>query len=229
MTESSDADFSMLLASSVHDMKNSLSLLVHSFEEMYADISKENTEEVERLALLNYEISRVNNDLIQLLGVYRLQNQRLPLNLDEHFVFDLLEEQVLKNEILFNLHGITCSIDCDDSLSGYFDANLIAGVLNNVLVNAARYAKKEIKLIASVDGPYLCLRVADDGSGFPKNMISDPGGHMKNIDFHTGSTSLGLYFAAKIARLHKQKSETGYILLENGGPLSGGQFSIFIP
>lgn len=228
MTENPDADFSMLLASSIHDMKNSLSLLVHSFEEMYADISKEDTKEVKRLALLNYEISRVNNDLIQLLGVYRLQKQRLPLNLDEHFVFDLLEEQILKNEILFNLHGITCSIECDDSLTGYFDANLVAGVLNNVLVNAARYAKKEIKLIASIEEEYLCLRVADDGRGFPKDMITDPG-HMKNINFHTGSTSLGLYFAAKIARLHTKNSDTGYILLENGGPLSGGLFSIFIP
>jgi len=229
MVKKEDADFYMLLASSIHDMKNSLSLLMHSFEEMYADVSRENTKEVERLALLNYEISRVNNDLIQLLGIYRLSQERLPLNVDEHFVYELLEELILKNEILFNLHGIHCNINCDEDLTGHFDLNLITGVINNVLVNAARYAKKEIQLIATKDKNYLCLSVADDGNGFPINMIADPGGHMKNINFHTGSTSLGLYFADKIATMHKEGEKVGYMLLENNGPLKGGVFSIYLP
>jgi len=229
MTDDAEAEFSMLLASSIQDMKNSLSMLMISFEEMSLKIAAENVEETERLALLNYEVSRVNNDLIQLLGIYRLKEQRLTLNIDEHFLYDLLEEQLIKNSVLMNSNGITCNIDCADNLQGYFDHNLISGVINNVLVNAARYAKQNIRLIAVQEGHYLSLTVEDDGEGFPENMIANPEEHMKDLNFDSGSTSLGLYFAAKIARMHKQESNSGYIQLKNGGSLSGAVFTIYLP
>ena len=221
--------FTLMLASSIHDMKNSLSMLMHSCGEMAERLTPEDVEETKRMAFLNYEVSRVNNDLMQLLGIYRLKEQMLPLNIDKHFVFELLEEQLINNSFLLHARGITCEIDCEEDLEGYFDHKLIAGIINNILVNSARYANKKIRLIASQEENYLSLCVEDDGEGFPEKMLVNPEDHMNDIDFNSGSTGLGLYFAAKIAQLHKQGSKSGYIELKNGGSLSGAVFTIFLP
>jgi len=229
MTDENHIDFSLVLASSIHDMKNSLSMLLHSLDQMYGNKKPKNEDEANGLAVLHYEASRVNNDLIQLLGLYRLQKNQLPLFTDEHFVYDLLEEQVVKNNVLLTSRDITATIDCDDAFSWYFDHDLLAGVINNMLVNAIRYTKNQVKLSAAMENDHLVIKVADNGTGYPELMLKDPMGHMKGIDFHSGSTSLGLYFAGEAAKLHKRDGFHGNIHLENGGELKGGIFQITIP
>ena len=45
----------------------------------------------------------------------------------------------------------------------------------------------------------------------------------------SGSTGLGLYFAARIAELHQRQARSGRIELRNGGLLGGGEFRIYLP
>ena len=221
-------DFSLLFASSIHDMKNSLGMIVQTIDHL-TKIRARSTEEEKLLSVLHYEAQRVNNDLVRLLGLYRLQKNCLPLCIDEHHVRDLLEEQSIKIGHLLPTTNTTVVIDCEDSLSRYFDYDLISGVINNVLVNAIRYTKDQIKLIARIEKKQLLIAVEDNGSGYPCEMIVNPENHMRGVDFNTGSTSLGLYFASKVAELHQHKGKTGYISLENGGSYGGGVFKIFIP
>lgn len=221
-------DFSMVMASSVHDMKNSLSMLLHSLEQ----ISEELPEEMKtsgKVATLQYEAERVNNDLIQLLGVYRLENDKLSMHIDEHYIRDFLEELAARYEVLLNSRNITLTIECDDDLVGYFDRDMVAGIINNTLTNAARYTHDKITLKAYSDDHHTLLEVSDNGHGYPDSMCDAPGKVFKGIDFETGSTSLGLYFAYQVAKLHKQGDQTGSIALKNGGELGGGIFQITLP
>ena len=139
MSKDQPIDFSLLLASSVHDIKNSLGMLLTSLDEV-VDISKEQRPGHRRsYGILRGEASRINNALIHLLGLYKLQNQQLSLNLEEVFVRDFLEEQVESQKLLFEVYDVEVEIDCNENLTGYFDENMIAGVINNILVNCVKY------------------------------------------------------------------------------------------
>ncbi|HEY7772455.1 MAG TPA: HAMP domain-containing sensor histidine kinase [Marinagarivorans sp.] len=226
MIEPNDIDFSTVLASSVHDMKNSVSMLIASLQEVLASMPPENQQQSQQMNSLHYEASRINNELVQLLSIYRLQQKRLPLHIDQHFVLDVLEDQVARNCPLLESRNINVSMDCDADLEAYFDADLVGSVIQNVLVNGCRYTRDRLFLGAAIQDEVLCLTVADDGDGFPEAMLDYPadecsgGGH---------STQLGLYFASIIASMHKSKRGEGRIMLRNGAPLGGGVFELYIP
>ena len=221
-------EMEMLLASSIHDMKNSIAMILNSVDQLSTD-KLEPKKSDKHLAHLRYEASRLNNDLMHLLGVYRMQEQELPIAIDEYEVHEVLHHQFLKNEILLEKSNIQFELDCDEDEVWYFDNELIGGVINNVVVNAVRYCQGNICISARVENQQLCIEINDDGNGYPENMIHSPDKPLKSMDFRTGSTSLGLYFASKVANLHKKGDVCGHVELKNGGKLGGGVFAIYLP
>lgn len=222
-------DFSLVLASSVHDMKNSLGMLLNSLEVLIRDNSPKDEEQVKQFATLQYETSRINGELIQLLSIYRMENDRLPLNVDEHFVIDTLEEQLARNHMLFETRGVDVQINCDKDLNWYYDGELVGGVIHNVLVNCARYTNAKLLLNAEVVDNALCIFIADDGQGYPESMIHAPQENNMGVSFASGSTNLGLFFASEVAKMHFQDGVCGRIELKNSGPLGGGVFKLYLP
>ncbi|MGK0500492.1 MAG: signal transduction histidine kinase [Oceanicoccus sp.] len=228
MPEENHIDFSMLLASSVHDIKNSLSMLLTSLEEVIEITPEDLPEQRKSYSILRGEASRINNALIYLLGLYRLQNEQLSLNLEEIFIADFLEEQIESQQFLFDINDVKVNIDCDENLSGYFDENLIAGVINNILVNCAQYTRDQISVSAKQAEGYLVIAIDDNGSGYPQQIIDNISSDNRSIDFNSGSTNLGLFFSQQIASLHICKDRKGSIALSNNAD-SGGCFQLKIP
>jgi len=222
-------DFSLVLASSVHDMKNSLGMLLNSLEVVIDDsIEKQDDTQKKHFSILQYEALRINSELIQLLTIYRLQNKNLPLNIDENYIYETFEDQLARNDMLFKTKGIEVEINCDMDVAWFYDNELMGNVIHNVLINAARYAKNKIILSASIVNNELLVTIEDDGNGFPAFMLeAEPLGD--DVKRSSNSTQLGLFFAAKIASFHQQNTRKGYIDLSNGGALNGGVFSIHLP
>lgn len=223
----SENNLDMLLASCIHDMKNSIIMILNSVDEIQDDRDGSSNHE-KQLANLRYEASRLNNDLMHLLGVYRYEGNTLPLIIDETEVWELLHEVHLRNQVLIEKYGHKFELDCDEDEIWYCDYNLVASVINNIIVNTVRYTQSKILIKASVKNDMLCIQVNDDGSGYPENMLMEPY-EPQGINFRNGSTSLGLYFASCVAKLHRRKDQTGFIELSNGGELGGGLFSIYLP
>lgn len=222
-------DFSLIIASAVHDMKNSLSMLLHTVDQIHEELSKDDRNK-KTTATLKYEAERVNSYLIQLLGIYRFQNKMLSLHIDEYFVKDILDEQYAHYSSMLNDKEITLSLDCKEDLVWYFDREIILGVLNNALNNASRYTQKSIHISSRTEDSFLIIEIHDDGNGYPEQLLSaKPGEILNNIDFQSGSTSLGIYFAEMVTSLHKNGDKQGTIKLSNGGKYGGGVFSIFLP
>lgn len=220
-------DFSMVLALTVHDMKNSLGMLLNSLDELRME--NENTfDDSSKFNTLQYEAERIHNDLVQLLGIYRLGENNLSAHIEEHFVPDFLSEQLARHTPLLKGLDIECSIVTED-INGFFDADLLTGVLNNTINNAIRYTKTRIRLTANEQDGYLVIGVEDDGEGYPEHMQHNGTLSFKSLDFNTGSTSLGLFFVSAVADLHSEGERTGYIKLHNGGPLGGGVFELWLP
>lgn len=224
-----DIDFPAFLASMAHDMKNSLSMLLSTLDEVFSHCTSQNCPSHRPLSQMQYEATRVNNNLIQLLTLYKMDNEQLSINISQYPVLDFLEESVLQNKPLLDYKGIEVSVECDDDLTWFFDRNLIAGVINNVLNNAFRYAKNRIKLRAEDRAGWLVLRIEDDGRGYPEDMLGAAGESSTGVSFRTGSTGLGLYFASIVALAHTNRDREGSVSLSNGGEYGGGCFTITLP
>lgn len=230
MSKPTGLDFSAVLASSVHDMKNSLSLLLTSIDEIGLELSAADSPIADRMATLQYEAARVNNDLVQLLSLYKLDQNVLAPTIDEHHVRDLLEEEVARYQPLFQSREVRCQIECADDLFGFFDRDLISGVIGNVLANTIRYTRRNIEVSAEATGKGgIIIRVEDDGQGFPQRMLDQDVALNATTNFQTGSTNLGLYFAKRVAQLHQQEDRAGSVDLSNGGKLGGGVFRLILP
>ncbi|MDK8465060.1 HAMP domain-containing sensor histidine kinase [Marinobacter sp. SS13-12] len=225
--ESQSIDFSMVLASAVHDMKNSLGMLLNSLDELRQEQGN-SVGESSRFNTLQYEAERMHNDLVQLLGIYRLGENNLSAHIEEHFVPGFLSEHMARHTPLLEGLGIELAIEADD-INGFFDEDLLTGVLNNTINNAIRYTKSKIKLTASEQQGFLVVGVEDDGDGYPENMQHSGTPSFKSLNFKSGSTSLGLFFASSVAQLHNEGDRTGSIRLHNGGSLGGGVFEIWLP
>ncbi len=219
-------EFSMIMASAVHDMKNSLGMLLHSLDELRRELPDQTAES--RMNTLRYEAERVHGDLVQLLGLYRLDQDSLSARLEEHYLPDFIEAQIARHKPLLDGHGIEPDIAVGP-LSGYFDADLLAGVINDTVNNAIRYTRNRIRISAFQRENMLVIQVADDGAGYPDAMLDTTRQIPTSIDFQQGHTRLGLFFAREIARLHRNGDRYGYIQLSNGGPLGGGVFEILLP
>jgi two-component system sensor histidine kinase SenX3 len=224
-------DLTTLLASTIHDIKNTIGQLNNTLGEMVAECNLRGCETSSRLNSLRYETNRMNGSLMQLLTLYKMNKSTISLNISNHNVFDFLEENILANAPLLDSKGITVELECAEDLVWFFDRELLSGVVNNILNNAYNYANDRMKVSACIENALLAIRIEDNGKGYPDSITSVPPPQEPNrpVNFHSGSTGLGLYFAAVIAVMHKNKDKEGSIAISNGSTLGGGCFTIYLP
>lgn len=226
--ESEAIDFSFVLASSVHDMKNSLGMLLSTINAMMEKSPPKDEEQAGFFSTLEYEAARINTELVQLLSFYRMDEKSIAVVLDEHYVSDVIDEQVGRNDTLLTSRNINIDVHCDPSLSWYFDRELIEGVLNNLIVNCARYCKNQLRIDVDEQDGFLRIAVSDDGPGYPPSMLQNTS-LVQPISFSSGNTRLGLVFTRKVLELHKAYGKQGFLCIANGSALGGGVLTLHLP
>lgn len=222
-------DFSTVLAAAVHDMKNSLCLLTQTLEDLSHTVKTDCPEAKQCLASAHYEASRLNTGLVQLLSLYRAEMESLPLNVDEVFIEDLVEQLLSDNESYAQHKKMQLKVEQQPDLAWYLDNDLIILLLNDVLINAMRYSKQNILLSLFEKNDYLYVRVEDDGRGYPSSMLKATTINIQDFDISQGRTGLGLFFARLIAEAHTNGDRKGEIHLSNGGSLGGSVFTLKLP
>ncbi len=222
-------DTAMFLASSVHDMKNSISILIGGLEQVLEQVSPESFPAYQDVAHMVYESKRINSNLIQLLTLYKVGQHIYPFDPLPQSISEFATIIYSQQETLLKSKGITFEMDYDEALYWQFDEALVGSVISHALNNAIHYTKDKIKLAIRESGEMLELRVEDNGSGFPARMVQEGIDAMHGTDFQGGSTGLGLYFSAMVAKMHKRMGKTGSIGLENGGAYGGGCFVLHLP
>ena len=225
-------DFSDILASTLHDTKNSIGLLFNTLEEIISQCKAQSCSSYHGFYMLQYEIKRLNNNLIRLLSLYKATKDQFLINVDYHSVLDFFEDVLMQNEPVLNSKGIVLELDCSEELFWTFDRGLLGGVVDNIINNTFRYTKSKVMTSAREENGYLVIRIEDDGPGYPECMLFNDGQSgifSKEVNFNTGSTGLGLYFAMLVAKSHNNKQKEGFISITNGGSYGGGVFTIYIP
>ncbi|MFA9218912.1 MAG: sensor histidine kinase [Sphingomonadaceae bacterium] len=232
--QSSTPELFLFLGSTVHDMKNSLSVVSGTLERLLSAGAAPEPDAYPQLAQMLYQTKRLNDNLIQLLALYKeVGKPGYPFEPAPQRIAELVEQVASQARVLLQAKGITLDLDYPPELIWTFDEDLIIGVLVHAINNAIRYTEDRVRLAIRVDGDMLQLQVEDNGMGFPPVMLEagsaalDP--QQRGVNFLSNNSGLGLYFSREVARMHRHRQRCGSIALANGSSLGGGCFTLRLP
>lgn len=161
--------------------------------------------------------------LSELLLVQRQDSGMLEINVDSADPSDVLHMLAAEYRDLFP--HIELDVDASDAPEfGFFDDALVRLALANAVHNACRYARSKVQLSARREGAMLAFEVADDGPGFPAEMLEIDGNLPARASMH--GTGMGLYLARKIANQHTLDGQHGYVEMVNR---DGAVFRMILP
>jgi signal transduction histidine kinase len=224
-----DPDMLTFLASSVHDMKNSVSMLIGGMQKILSASDPQSFPAYEDLTQMTYEARRINSNLVQLLTLYKLGEHLYPFDPQELAVEEFLHHASEQAGALLKTRSVTLEVDAPPDLYWYIDEELVGNVIGNAFSNAVRYTKDRVRLSAHVEDGLLEIRIEDNGRGFTEAMLEQGRMACRPVDFDGGSTGLGLYFSSVIAQLHRNRGRVGQVRLSNGGAFGGGCFILTLP
>jgi K+-sensing histidine kinase KdpD len=233
MDDSDTLEFSDILASTMHDTKNSLGMLYNTLDALMSQCQGKECAFQKDHFLLQYELRRLNHNFIRMLSLYKAKKASFPISLDYHSVSDCLDEAIVVNEPLLTSKGIDIELQCPTDLFWSFDKELIMGILDSMLNNEYLYTKDKLMVSAKREDGYLVIQLEDNGPGYPEYFLIDSreksslaGSH---VSFLTGSTGLGLYFSVLVVKSHISDGREGFIRTMNGGSYNGSVFSLYLP
>ena len=220
---SAPLDLNLLAAASMHEVKNLLGQLTLSLEEI-AQAQCPGTEQ--EIASARFACSRVVDRLTEMMILYKLDGGHLHPSIAAHSPSDFLEDIMLSEK---NLTAGRIEIRMQNSAQApafwFFDRDLTESALMNAVHNALLYARSWISLSAEQNGDYLMFRVADDGAGYPPELLQASLDAPRTSDQGCG---LGLYFANHVAQAHHNQERRGKVVLENNAQ-GGAVFSLYLP
>lgn len=211
-----EINFATLMASSVHDMKNIIAAVSQAYESLIAQLPQQ-LRNSPQTRLIEQEALRLDAMLMQLLSLYKLEHEQLRLQCDYHHLDELFEDIQNRHQALLDYRQLQLHTQIeDDELEGYFDLSLLRTLLDNALGNAVKFAQSNIYLTASEQDDGILIQLRDDGAGYPSQLHGElrdlPA---SSINVSTGSTGLGLHFAAQIVAIHDQPQRSARVTLSN--------------
>ena len=220
---SAPLDLNALAASGIHEVKNLLGQLTLSLEEI-AQAQCPGTEQ--QIASARFACSRVVDRLTEMLILYKLDGGYLHPSIASHSPTDFLEDLMLAANNLTAGRVEICMQPADAAPAfWFFDRDLVESALMNAMHNALLHAGTRITLSAELHGEYLVFRVADDGAGYPAEILQAELNAPRSAAHGSG---LGLYFANSVALAHRNQALQGKVLLQNG-TAGGAVFSLYLP
>lgn len=187
------------------------------------DLSPEKT--VETVLTMQRSLTRLQRYVESMNSLQRLDDLKPQ---KRAVLFSSLCDQLKETgEILWGAHGF--SFACQGIESVFLDSELLFQVYENLLSNAARYAKEHIWAAVQADALYLTLTVRDDGPGFPPGSLKramDPYYRADKNPRQEGKMhfGLGLYLCRVLCEKHG-----GSLQVENapqGGAEITARFSV---
>ncbi len=223
-------DLTTILASSIHDMKNNLGLLLQTVETLEEQAEEPLSRRQQHYRDLRLAGLRLNQQMMQMLSLYKLQSHLYTPNVESWMMAEILEEACLEYVPLFAGRGLELDWSCAEELEGFCDRELVSGVIGNALHNALRFARGRVLLSARAwshaRGEGVQILVEDDGPGYAVPAVVSLGEDMASAD---GSTGLGLHFARLVAETHANHGVHGELHCDNESRFGGARCALRLP
>ncbi len=213
----------------VHELRNPLTV-ISGYSELLTTGAIEGvpTAALETLNVINEKATEASGLVADLLTLARVESGDLhPVTVNVTMA-DVVRDAVLRSEARIRLTGGSISWHADASLCVRGDANLIARIIDNLIVNAQTYVTDvpSIHVVAVADSDDVLVSVVDNGIGVPAGervAIFNRYFRGASTDAHQG-TGLGLYVSRECARLMG-----GDLILESSEPGVGSRFVLRLP
>ena len=200
-----------LRAAIAHDIRSPLSVL-KGYQEMLLiylpDGTIDTPQAVEMLEESMKQISRMDVFIETMRRVNSLEQRELR---PKEITVEQLREDI-RRELYILAKGKEAVLDVQETKEIFRgDREVILEVAENLLSNALRYAKEQIRVQVSLTATVLKISVSDDGNGFQEDAEKITRAfHQKNVKDSLTHTGMGMY----ISRLYCEK-HGGKLLLEN--------------
>lgn len=234
MANTTELDFSTLLASSVHDMKNTVGMMIVQLSQLQSGVG-----EREELEVLGMQASQLNQSLIQLLALYKLEQQLYLPPSEEVYLDEFCEDFAAHHQSMLEALQLKLSVDNDVDTEWTLDPALIQSALATLVTNILQLkqqrqlpvscVKLRVDTAAVAQASWLRISLEDDGPGFAPERWGHFQPQRSGIEFSTGSSGLGLYFSHLTATHHRQGEHLGFIELGQSETLGGARVSFYIP
>lgn len=157
------------LAMISHELRTPLTSIIGFTTTLLAeDVAWEADEQRDFIQTIQQEANRLHELIDHLLDLSRLEAGRMPISLEPHSFYDILEDALPQLHTLTQEHKL--SMHLPDKLPLVLvDGKRISQVLVNLVRNAATYAPQgtEIGISASLRGSFMQINVTDHGPGIP--------------------------------------------------------------
>lgn len=199
-----------------HEIRTPLSRMEFVLQQITPDIA------VRYRQRLQKDIEEINLLVTDYLQYARSQHQQPPLNIQAQSGDVLM--RMLNDKFAFYQTRIMIHYDWDDTVCRY-DLGLMQVAAQNLIMNALRYAHKDIRVTWRVTSHHCELCVADDGAGL-KGKHAALKDAFKQGENGTGDMGfgLGLYITHQIAQQHG-----GELHISNDDELGGARFTLTWP
>lgn len=197
-----------LNAAFAHELRTPLTVL-KGYNEILQE--SENTRTRETAATMGKHLSRMETYVSSMSSLRRMEDAEpqysaVPLQPFLSSLYESAEMVCMKN-------GKELRLQNDVSVSQLsLDSAFVSQVCNNLISNAARYARTAVTLSFSLHENGLLLSVADDGKGFEKNILHKAASpYFTEEDSRSEHFGLGLYICRLLCEHHN-----GWLRIENG-------------
>jgi signal transduction histidine kinase len=212
-------DLAALMASEFHELKNQLGQLTLMLDEQ----GMAHPELAPHLSAPRLLCQRIVDRLVQVLTLYKSDQQRMSLNVDAISPADFID-QIASQAASLSGGRLKIVTRAEDAPPFWFlDRYLVEMAMLNAVHNALQYARETIEISAGSADEGLCLRVRDDSAGYPPRIIENQG---HDPGRNATGTGLGLYFAHAIAAVHENRGRIGRLTLAND---NGAVFTLWLP
>lgn len=195
-----------------HELRTPLSIVKAFLGNLQAGTAGElNEKQSELLETCIRNVNRLTRLINDILDFSRLESGKAKINRKASAIVPLLEE-TLDN---FKEKAKTLSVQLLRELPRnldtlYIDPDMIVQVVFNLLDNAFRFAKSQVKLSCELKGDNLEIIIADDGQGISEEGLLLLFNKFQQIDRPMGGagykgTGLGLVICKEIIHLHQGK------------------------
>ncbi len=194
----------------VHDMRSPLTGVISMFEILRVELGQSEKKELLNYIDSGYRSARNLLEMINsLLDIARLEEGKLPLNIKENSVSEIIDEAL--NIIRQSFRGDNIVQEGDEEIKVSCDADLIRRVIINLIINSLRHSqsKSPVRIVVQKHDSEVMISVIDNGIGIPEehqSKIFDKFGLAElRQERKRYSTGLGLAFCKLAVEAHKGK------------------------